>query len=535
MLTEIRVPQLGEGLREALIVSLLKKPGDAVARDEKIYALETDKATVEVESPVAGRLAEWFVREGDVVPIGAVIAHIAPLEVEGNGERRGVSPPVQAGREAAPDSSGGEIQILIPPRTRAYCRKRGLGEEEIARIPARGRKLMPEDVDEYLAAPGGSRLPAHQPAPLPEAPYTERPLPARQRVFVYRARRSAERVLPATVTRPLDWSRFQQHLEALRRQHLGVAFSESDVLAFAVARTAATHSRFRSQMVEDDAVREYRHVNLGIAVQRPGDELVTAVIPEADTLDFSAFLDRARSRIAAARDGEDQAIDAVQLLVSSMLGLGLTDAVPLLVAPAIAVLFIGEPYALAESRLAANLTLTFDHRLINGHGAALFLQSLAELAEGGGQAKSGPDTAAATLKDRLLAAPPRERWAVLDLYLRQVVGRLLNLPAEEVATDTPVITLGIDSLKSVTLAEQVEAALGLGVSASLAWNHPTVRLMVEHLLSRTEGRAPSRSPDSSAPPSAVAVDQRERELTEQLEQLSEEEAAALLAHYREGA
>jgi pyruvate dehydrogenase E2 component (dihydrolipoamide acetyltransferase) len=529
MLTEIRVPQLGEGLREALIVSLLKKSGDVVARDEKIYALETDKATVEVESPVAGRLAAWLVRAGDVVPIGAVIAHIAPVE---NGTSNG-SPPQSGVRsqepgvrsQGAPAGTARE-EILIPPRTRAYCRERGLEEEEIARIPARSRKLLPEDVDAYLAV--------RQQVSPPEASRTDRPLPARQRAFVYRARRSAELVLPATVTRRLDWGRFQHHLEALRREHPGVAVSEFNVLAYAVARAAVAHSRFRSQMVDDDTVREYQHVNLGIAVQCPGDELVTAVVPQADTLDFVAFVDRTGARIAAARDGEDQPAEAVQLLVSSMVGLGLTDAVPLLVAPAVAVLFIGEPHALADSRLTANLSLTFDHRLINGHGAALFLQSLAELVEGGPQSKTAPAPAESSLKARLLAGPPRERWTALDLYLRQVVGRLLNLRAEEVATDTPVIALGIDSLKSVTLAEQVEAALGLGVSASLVWNYPTVRLMVEHLISRTGGLAPPRSSDSSSPTHAPVPDQRELELTEQLQQLSEEEAAALLARYREG-
>jgi acyl carrier protein len=341
-------------------------------------------------------------------------------------------------------------------------------------------------------------------------------------VFVYRARRSAERVLPATVARPFDWRRFRQHLEALRRQHPGVAISEFTVLAFAAARAAALHPRFRSQLMEDEALREYRHVNLGIAVQRPGDELVTAVVPQADALDFPEFLARARAQIAATRD-EDQAVESVQLLVSFLGGLGITDAVPLLVAPAVAVVFIGAPYALPESRLAANLCLTFDHRLINGHGAALFLQSLADLAEGGARAEGGRDPAAAALKARLLAAAPREREAALDLHLRQVVGGLLNLPAEQVATDAPVTTLGIDSLKSVTLAERLEAALGLGVSASLAWNYPTVRLMVEHLLGRFPG------PGAPAP----APDGRERELTEQLQQLSEEEAAALLARYQE--
>ena len=76
----VRIPQLGEGLQEALLVDFLKKPGDTVKRDEPIYVMETDKATTDVESPYAGTLVEWTVETGSVLEIGAEIARMEVAE-----------------------------------------------------------------------------------------------------------------------------------------------------------------------------------------------------------------------------------------------------------------------------------------------------------------------------------------------------------------------------------------------------------------------------------------------------------------------
>jgi pyruvate/2-oxoglutarate dehydrogenase complex dihydrolipoamide acyltransferase (E2) component len=138
----------------------LKQPGERIARDEHIYEMETDKANVEVESPYAGVLVEWLAKEGDILPIGAPIAR---MEVEGAVE---VAPPV-AHAPAAPAPSpaapvrepvavGARLELVIPPRTRAYARQKGVSEEELRRIPAAsGNKLMPEDIDAYLAGRAG--------------------------------------------------------------------------------------------------------------------------------------------------------------------------------------------------------------------------------------------------------------------------------------------------------------------------------------------------------------------------------------------
>jgi pyruvate dehydrogenase E2 component (dihydrolipoamide acetyltransferase) len=148
-----------------------------------------------------------------------------------------------------------------------------------------------------------------------------------------------------------------------------------------VAQVARKHPRFRSTLIGEEAAREYAHINLGIAVGKLDGQLTTAVIRCADTLDFESFMRNARERIAAARDGRDQADDTVQLHLTYMGNYGVTDAIPVVVAPAVGVIFIGATY-LDGTVTRANLTLTFDHRLIQGIEAALFMQSLVEACEG---------------------------------------------------------------------------------------------------------------------------------------------------------
>ena len=113
----IRIPQMGEGLQEALLVQFLKKPGQMVRRDEAIYVMETDKATTDVESPYAGRLVEWLVKEGTVLAIGTEVATMeieacAPVSDVGNLTLDQVT---QAQDDPSDESSGSEGFAWIPP------------------------------------------------------------------------------------------------------------------------------------------------------------------------------------------------------------------------------------------------------------------------------------------------------------------------------------------------------------------------------------------------------------------------------------
>src|SRR4051794_33037175 len=107
MATDVQVPALGESITEGTLAQWLKKPGEAVAMDEAIASLETDKVTVEVPSPVAGVLAEQLVKEGDTVAVGALIARID------EGGQAATATPAQSAAEATTNPAGaGETPAL---------------------------------------------------------------------------------------------------------------------------------------------------------------------------------------------------------------------------------------------------------------------------------------------------------------------------------------------------------------------------------------------------------------------------------------
>lgn len=361
-LQDIVVPQMGEGLQEVSIVAFHKTPGELVRRDEPLYSMETDKAVVDVESPVAGTVSEWLAGVGDRLAIGAPVGRIETAD----GEETTDKPSADAADTTGPQ---------IPPRTRAYCRERGIGEEEMRRIPARSGKLMPADVDAYLGSKAGT-----EPKAAPDGEYQVRPLSQQQRSLSRLMRTSAEIVIPSTMKRPVRWDSILTRVEKRRKTQTENRPTEFQTFAFCVAQAVKGYPKFRSTMPGDAVAYEYPHVNLGIAVARENNDLVTAVVPNADTLSYEEFLRKARERIAAARSGRDQAGASTQFLLTYMGAYGVMDASPVLVAPAIAILFIGATYG-DQGGKRVNLSLTFDHRLINGVEAAQFLNAVVENAE----------------------------------------------------------------------------------------------------------------------------------------------------------
>lgn len=342
-MNELSVPQLGEGLREVRIVEILRRAGDAVARGDPVYVVETDKSTVELEAPFDGTIERWTVSPGDVVPVGAVVARWLPPGSPVPAEARDLPPPPG---------------VVIPPRTRAHARERGVDDTELARIPSATGKLMPADVDAWMTLHGERAM----------AGAREEPLPPEQRRLVFRMRRSAERVIPGTIAVEVPFAALAD--SAPRGEGFGA--SEVQVLAHRAARIAASMPRFRATLVGEATLRKHDAINVGIALARPGDELVTAVVRNADRLDLDTFVREARRQMREALRTGDQAGDDTQILVSHLGREGIVDAVPVLVAPASAILFLGAPRADGMARLV----MTFDHRLHNGAGAAAFLAAV---------------------------------------------------------------------------------------------------------------------------------------------------------------
>jgi pyruvate dehydrogenase E2 component (dihydrolipoamide acetyltransferase) len=245
---------------------------------------------------------------------------------------------------------------------------------------------MPEDVERYLAA---SSTPAARQSEMIEPPrtlkttaqYDEFELAKRQQTLAYRLARGSQLCVPGTIMVRCRWDAIEGAREAIKAS--GGGPSAFTMMAWCVVRAMADHAKFRSTIPNETTLRTYKGANVGIAVALPGDELVTAMIANADSLSWHDFAQAARAQIEKARDGNDQATEATTLSITNMAAFGLHDAVPVVVSPSVATLFLGEAFWHPVAKMGGydfvrmvNLSLTFDHRVINGVGAANFLNTV---------------------------------------------------------------------------------------------------------------------------------------------------------------
>ncbi|MEM8677984.1 MAG: 2-oxo acid dehydrogenase subunit E2 [Planctomycetota bacterium] len=384
----VRIPQMGEGLQEARLVEFIKQPGESVKRDEPIYVMETDKAVTEVESPYEGTLVEWSVEADSILPIGTEVGRMEVAEgVKETAVDHGPtgSPqPVAAGAAAssAPSSVARRSAVPIPPRTRKYLREKGL-MDVADQIPAAGAKLMPEDVDNFLAEKAIGGTPTGGDA---SSAFEETQLPKTQQTLNFRMRQGMQQCIPAVVSLEFDWSAIHASRQGTRETTGESAFG---MFCWCVVQAMKEHAAFRSALGSDGkTLRTYRHINLGIAVAVPGDLLKTAVVRAADTLDSPTFHEQLATQIEKVRGGEDQ-IDATTTVTISNIGsAGVQWGIPVIVTPAVATVALGEVRDRAvsgpngvEFKKMATMTMTFDHRLMNGVAAANFMTDIRTRAE----------------------------------------------------------------------------------------------------------------------------------------------------------
>jgi 2-oxoisovalerate dehydrogenase E1 component len=322
----IRVPALGEGLEEARVLKFFKNPGDTVARDEIIYQLETDKAVVDIESPQSGVLKSWEAAEDAVVRIGSVIGLIEPVTEE-------EIPPIVAAPIHLPEPVPSPVKTVAP---------------------------TPSDL-----------------------PFSETTLSPQQQILASRLSRAARVAVPATIFQKVDW----ESIEAARARYKLSKDTEEittfTLVAWCVKEALVRHPQFRSSLPQNNLLRVYENVNLGIAVSLPGDDLTTAVLERAEQLGLREFARRLKERVELARRGQDQVRQQVSLIITSMATFDIPHGIPVIVPPAVATLLVNAPVkevewvdGQAKPRVRVNLALTIDHRVINGAGAAKFLNEV---------------------------------------------------------------------------------------------------------------------------------------------------------------
>ncbi len=237
---------------------------------------------------------------------------------------------------------------------------------------------MPADVDAYLASIGGGEVSSEF--------YDIKPLPKSQIVLNYRLSRGVKACVPVTVINELDWTNIAIARESVRESKGPSGFA---MACWAVVQALKNHEKFRSSLTADgNSLKVFHNVNLGIAVALPADEMVTAVVENADQMKPAEFFAAYESQVMAARDGRDQANESTTMTVSNIGKAGMRIGIPAIVAPAVATLALGEVYQHPvpdgdsfKFKSMVTATLSFDHRIANGVGAANFMNEIRTIIE----------------------------------------------------------------------------------------------------------------------------------------------------------
>ncbi len=402
MATEIKVPSLGESITEATVAKWLKHPGEAVAADEPIAELETDKVTLEVPAPASGTLSEILAEEGANVPVGAVLGRITdglagtlthPVPTE---QVRGLQPH---------DAPGSPLS-----RTAGEGPERSEGGEGIAALERSGpavRKLIEETgLDAARVAPsgpGGRITKADVIAARTPAPELPTPAPAvgerEVRVRMSRLRRRiAERLKAAqntaamlTTFNEIDMSASialrERYRDAFEKKH-GVRLGFMSIFVKA-AIVALKELPGANAEIDGEEVVYKNHYDIGVAV---GTEqgLVVPVVRDADRMSFADIEKTIAEYGRKARDGKltIEELSGGTFTISNGGIYGSLMSTPILNPPQSGILGMHKierrPVALGdkiEIRPMMYVALSYDHRIVDGREAVTFLVRIKECVE----------------------------------------------------------------------------------------------------------------------------------------------------------
>ena len=391
-IVEVNVPSLGESVTEATVSTWFKKVGEAVAADEMLCELETDKVSVEAPSPVAGVLKEIVVAEGDTVQAGGVLAKIAPGASAG--ASAGGSAPAPKAEGSAPASSGGK-DVEDAPSAKKMMAEKGLSPDQVKGTGRDGR-IMKEDVQKAASA---ASAPAPAAAPAPRAPVAASDADREERVRMTRLRQTiARRLKDAQNTAAMLTTYNEVDMSAvmdLRNEYKGVFEKKHGVklgfMSFFVKACIHALKEVPDVNAEIDGAdvvyKNYYH--MGVAVGTPNG-LVVPVVRDADHMSFSEIEKKIGELGVRARDGKLSMAEMQggTFTISNGGVYGSLMSSPILNPPQSGILGMHKiqerPMVVGGQiviRPMMYLALSYDHRIVDGKGAVTFLVRVKEALE----------------------------------------------------------------------------------------------------------------------------------------------------------
>jgi pyruvate dehydrogenase E2 component (dihydrolipoamide acetyltransferase) len=436
MSTVVKLPALGENVTGGTVTKVMVKPGDVIAKDQPILEMETDKAVMEVPSPDGGRVAEVSVKAGEKISVGQVIltlaAEEAPPAVSSadapaiQPEARAPAPPAsvepvstqraaaleqaaaKVAGEPAPTSApatgaAASLPVAAAPSVRRFAREIGIDIHEVPGSGPGGR-ISIEDVKAYAKrlnerAKAGRAIPSSAaPAALPD--FSKWGPVERQGLSTVRAK-IAEHMAVAWSQIPhvtqFDWADITDIEERRKRlapkaEKAGAKLTITAILIKIVAAALKNFPKFNASldMARGEIILK-RYYNIGVAVDTDRGLLVP-VIRQADqkniiqiALDLSQLAEKARSGKISLED-----LQGGTFTVTNLGGIGGTHFTPIVNYPEVAILGVGrakrepsfrEKEGCCSPRLMLPLSLSYDHRLIDGADGARFLRWIVDAIE----------------------------------------------------------------------------------------------------------------------------------------------------------
>ncbi len=430
-MSQILMPRLSDTMEEGTIARWLKQPGDQITRGDVVAEIETDKATMDLEAYESGVLEQILVPEGSTAAIGAPVAEIGAGSGTAGAPAATSSPPARAGDvvpapvRAAGESPEGEAAVTAaavapapaagpsgnPSRTegslrtsplaRSLARRAGIDLGSLAGSGPGGR-IVRADVESAIAQPGAARLANGQrassgapPAPAGASRATAGeddevvPLSTMRRLTAERLTESAKapHFSLTTVVEVDALLRLRAELNASLPEGAGKV-TVTDLLVKACAAVLRVHPEVNASWATDAIVR-HRRVHVGVAVAVP-DGLVVPVIRDADRATLGEIARQARDLAERARSRRlsPDELGGGTFTISNLGMLGIDEFTAIINPPQVAILAVGAagPQPVVRDgevvvRTTMKLTLSVDHRVLDGATGAQFLADLRVLLE----------------------------------------------------------------------------------------------------------------------------------------------------------
>jgi len=401
--TEVKLPRLGQGMESGTIVKWLKAEGEPVQKGEPLYELDTDKVTQEVEAEASGVLLKIAVREGEVEvgrTIGVIgeegeaVADAPSGDANGDApaqekdEKPATEPPKPQAEPEQPAAAATNGRVKASPLARRIARERGIELSAISGTGPDGR-IVAEDVEKAQA---GTSAPAAAAAAPPSGEVESRPL-SNVRKTIARRLTQAWTVPAFQLTVSADMTRANELVQRQRELNPDVRITLTDVLTKVSAHALMRHRDMNVQFA-DDSLLVFPSADVGIAVAAP-QGLVVPVVRGAERLTIAQIAEVRADLVGRARDAKLRAedLEGGTFTISNLGMYDIDQFIAVLNPPQASILAVGSTRDQVVPRDGdllvlplMTMTLTCDHRAVDGATGAEFLKTLKAFVEDPGLA-----------------------------------------------------------------------------------------------------------------------------------------------------